>query len=160
MPNLPALEAFAADLLARLEPAARQELARRIARELRASQQKRIAAQLNPDGSGFAPRKPQLRPGGSTLGVRQQKGKIRNQMFAKLRTAKHLKAKGSTDTAVVAFTDQVSRIARVHQFGLRDKVNRKTGLETDYPERQLLGISEADETLIRDLAVEYLAGRS
>lgn len=151
MNSLPALEAFAADLLARLEPAARQELARRIARDLRASQQKRIAAQLNPDGSSFAPRKPQLR---------QQKGKIRRQMFAKLRTAKYLKAKGSTEAAVVSFTTEVSRIARVHQFGLRDKVNRKTGLEADYPERQLLGISEADETLIRDLAVEYLAGRS
>lgn len=151
MPNLPALEAFAADLLARLEPAARQELARRIARDLRASQQKRIAAQLNPDGSGFAPRKPQLR---------QKKGGLRRQMFAKLRTAKHLKAKGTADAAVVSFTTEVSRIARVHQFGLRDTVNRKTGLETDYPERQLLGISEADEALIRDLAVEYLAGRS
>lgn len=151
MDNLPALEAFAADLLAQLEPGARQELARRIARDLRASQQKRIAAQQNPDGSSYTPRKPQLR---------HQKGKIRGQMFAKLRTARHLKAKGTADAALVAFTSDVSRIARVHQFGLRDKVNRKTGLEADYPERQLLGISAEDEALIRDLATDYLAGRS
>ena len=151
MDNLPALESFAADLLARLEPATRQELARRIAKDLRASQQKRIAAQQNPDGSGFTPRKAQLR---------QRPGQIRRQMFSKLRTAKYLKAKGTANEAVVSFTADISRIARVHQFGLRDQVNRKTGLEADYPERQLLGLSADDEALIRDLATDYLAGRS
>lgn len=151
MDNLPALEAFAADLLAQLEPAARQELARRMAKELRTSQQKRIAAQQNPDGSSYTPRKPQLR---------NKPGKIRSQMFSKLRTAKYLKAKGTAAEAIVTFTAEISRIARVHQFGLRDKVNRKTGLEADYPERQLLGISAEDEALIRDLATDYLAGRS
>lgn len=151
MDNLPALEAFAADLIAQMEPAARQELARRIARDLRPRQQKRIAAQQNPDGSSYTPRKPKLR---------HQKGKIRGQMFAKLRTARYLKAKGTAAEAVVTFTAEISRIARVHQFGLRDQVNRKTGLEADYPERQLLGISAEDEALIRDLATEHLAGRS
>lgn len=38
-------------LLARLEPAARNKLARSIQQELRRSQQKRITAQQNPDGS-------------------------------------------------------------------------------------------------------------
>lgn len=38
-------------LLARLEPAARNKLARSIQQELRRSQQKRIIAQQNPDGS-------------------------------------------------------------------------------------------------------------
>lgn len=150
MSELAALEAFAADLLAGMEPAARAELARRIARDLRASQQKRIAAQQNPDGSPYAERKPQLR---------HQKGKLRRQMFAKLRTAKYLKAKATGNGAIVAFTAEISRIARVHQFGLRDKVNRKTGLEATYPARELLGLSPADEALIRDLSVEYLAVR-
>ncbi len=151
MSDIDALEAFAADLLASMAPAARSELARRIAKDLRASQQKRIAAQLNPDGSGFAPRKPQLR---------HKQGQLRRQMFARLRTAKYLKAKGTSEAAIVAFTAEVSRIARVHQFGLRDRVNKKTGLETTYPLRELLGISEADEALIRDLAVEHLALQS
>lgn len=145
------LEVFAADLLARLEPAARTELARRIARDLRASQQRRIAAQQNPDGTPYAPRKPQ---------IRGRAGKVRRQMFSRLRLSRFLKTRATADEAVVAFTDQVSRIARVHHFGLRDRVNRRTGLEADYPARQLLGISEADEALIRDLAVDYLAGRS
>lgn len=153
MSDLAALEAFAADLLASMEPAARAELAKRIARDLRASQQKRIAAQQNPDGSAYAQRKTQLR---------HKKGEIRRrlQMFSKLRTAKYLKARGTAEGAIVAFTAEVSRIARVHQFGLRDRVNRKTGLEADYPQRELLGISAADEALIRDLAVEYLSLRA
>lgn len=150
MNDLPALEAYAADLLASLSPANRSELARRIAQRLRASQQKRIAAQINPDGSAFAPRLPQLR---------HRKGQLRRQMFSKLRTNRFLKIKATPDAAIVAFTDQVSRIARVHQLGLRDKVNRKTGLEVQYPERQLLGISAADEDLIMELSVEHLADR-
>lgn len=144
-----ALEAFAADLIASLEPAARKELAQRLARDLRASQQKRIADQLNPDGTPYAPRKPQLR---------HRKGKLR-AMFAKLRTAKYLKAKGSTNAALVSFTSDIERIARVHQLGLRDRVNRKTSLEADYPARQLLGISDADEAMIRDVVTAHLAGR-
>lgn len=144
-----ALDAFAADLIAALDPAARKELAQRLARELRASQQQRIAAQQNPDGTPYAERKPQLR---------HRKGKLR-AMFAKLRTAKYLKARATADAALVDFTADVQRIALVHHKGLRDRVNRKTGLEADYPARQLLGISDADEALIRDRVTEHLAAR-
>ena len=144
------LESFAADLIASLDHDARKALAQDMARHLRANQQKRIAAQQNPDGSGFAPRKPQLR---------HKKGKIRRLMFAKLRTAKYLKAASNAEAAIVTFTSDVQRIARVHQFGLRDKVNRKTGLEADYPARRLLGLSDADETLIRDIVTAHLAER-
>lgn len=144
------LESFAADLIASLEPAARKALAQDLARQLRTRQQKRIADQQNPDGSAFAPRKPQLR---------HRKGKIRRTMFAKLRTAKYLKAQGSADAAVVTFANEVQRIARAHHLGLRDKVNRKTGLEADYPARRLLGITEADEALIREVVTAHLAVR-
>lgn len=141
------VDSFAADLIAGLEPSARKILAQEIAHQLRTSNQKRIAAQLNPDGSGFEPRKPQLR---------HRKKKLRQQMFAKLRTAKYFKARGTADAAIVSFTADVSRIARVHQLGLRDRVN-KHGAEADYPARQLLGISSEDETLIRDLVAGHLA---
>ena len=143
------IDAFAADLIASLEPSARKALAQNIARQLKASQQKRIADQLNPDGSGFAPRKPQ---------IRHQRGKIRRTMFAKLRTAKYLKSSSTADAAVIKFTAQVSRIARVHQLGLRDRVN-KTGAEATYPARELLGLTTEDETLIRDLVTAHLAVR-
>lgn len=149
MSDLPAIEAFAADLLAGLAPAARKSLAQDLARQLRSSQQRRIAAQLNPDGSGFTPRKPQLR---------HRKGQLKRQMFAKLRTAKYFKARGTADAAIVGFTAEVSRIARVHQLGLRDRVNKR-GVETDYPARQLLGLSADDEALIREMVTAHLAER-
>ena len=150
MSDIDALEAFAADLIARLEPAACRELARRIAGELRQRNQKRIAAQTHVDGSPYAPRKPQLR---------HKVGTLRRQMFSRLRTARFLKASGSTDGALVEFTEQVSRIARVHHFGLRDRVNRRNTLEADYPARQLIGIADEDEALIRELVTAHLADR-
>lgn len=149
MSNPLSLDSFAADLIAGLEPSARKELAQEIARHLRASQQKRIAAQQNPDGSAFAPRKFQLR--------HRRPGRLR-AMFAKLRTNRFLKARSTGDAAIVGFTAEVSRIARVHQLGLRDRVN-KTGAEADYPARELLGISADDEALIRDLVTAHLADR-
>ena len=149
MSSMPSIESFADDLISGLEPTARKALAQEIARQLRASQQKRIAAQINPDGSGFVPRKPQLR---------HRKGALRRQMFAKLRTAKYLKTRSTADAAIVGFTAEVSRIARVHQLGLRDRVN-KTGAEATYPARELLGISADDESLIRSIVTEHLANR-
>lgn len=150
MSELDPVESFASSLVAALEPAARKALARDLATKLRASQSKRIAAQQNPDGSAYAPRKPQLR---------HQKGKVRRTMFAKLRTAKYLKADSSPDAAIVSFTRDVERIARAHQFGLRDRVNRKTGKMADYPERRLLGLTAADEALIADAVTAHIADR-
>lgn len=148
--NPAAIEAFAANLIAALEPAARRALAKSIAGTLRTSQAKRIAAQQNPDGTAYAPRKPQLR---------HQQGKLRRTMFAKLRTGKYLKASSTADEAIVTFTREVQRIASVHQLGLRDRVNRRTGLEADYPARELLGLSADDHTLIRDIVTAHLADR-
>lgn len=145
-----ALEVFAADLIARLEPAERKALAKRIAKAVRASQQQRIAAQKDPDGNAFEPRKTQLRAG------RQQPLRA---MFRKLRTTRFMRLRSSADEAIVGFTADVSRIARVHQEGLRDRVDRKRNIEVDYPARPLLGISTEDEALIRDLAIAHLADR-
>ena len=150
MPEIESLEAFAAALIAGLAPASRRELALRIAKELRPRNQKRIAAQTNPDGTPFEPRKPQLR---------HKTGKIKRQMFSRLRTVKYLKATATADEAIVGFTREVSRIALVHHLGLRDRVNKKTGLEAKYPERQLLGIPADDEALIAEIVTAHLADR-
>lgn len=136
-----------AGLLTRLEPKARRQLAREIAKQLRQSQQRRIAAQLNPDGSAFEKRKPQ---------VRAQKGKLRRTMFTKLRTTKYLKIEAKPDTAVVGFVSQVGRIASVHQYGLRDRA-QKNGPEVQYSPRQLLGFTDADIETISDLTLAHLA---
>lgn len=136
-----------ASLLANMDGKARRQLARDIAKQLRQSQQRRIAAQLNPDGTAFEKRKPQLR---------QQKGKLRRQMFSKLRTAKYLKTEAKPDAAVVGFISQVGRIAAVHQYGLRDRA-QKGGPEVQYPIRQLLGLTDADIEAISDATIRHLA---
>ncbi|WP_137939138.1 phage virion morphogenesis protein [Chitinivorax sp. B] len=91
-------------LLAKLKPAERHKLARQIAPELRRSQQQRIAAQLNPDGTPYAPRKPQLY---------QRKGTLRHGLFAKLRTAKYLKIETSPDKVMVGLTDQDEQLVEL-----------------------------------------------
>ncbi|MDR5993407.1 phage virion morphogenesis protein [Escherichia coli] len=145
--NLQQLHRWADGLLAKLSPASRTQLARKIAHRLRQSQSQRITAQKNPDGSPFAPRKPQLR---------SKKGKIRRQMFRKLRTARYMKGKGDGQGATISFLSSVRHMAAVHQYGLRDRVNRY-GLEVDYAQRQLLGFSQQDYLQIQSIIMQYLA---
>ena len=144
--DLQPLDTWASGLLANLSPAARRALARDIATKLCTNQQQRIAAQLNPDGTPYAPRKPQLR---------QKAGRIRRQMFSKLRTARFLKTEASADAALVGFASQVERIARVHQLGLRDRV-RPGGPEYRYATRELLGIGTAEEHALAEIVLGFL----
>lgn len=137
--DLHELDAWAVGILNSISPAGRRVLAGNIARELRRRSQDRIAAQVNPDGSAYEPRKPQL--------LRRKQGSIRRKMFMKLRTARYLKAEGSADGAVVKFAGQVQHMAIVHHYGLRDRV-QKDGPLARYPSRELLGIPDNDlETL-------------
>ncbi|POA97151.1 phage virion morphogenesis protein [Chromobacterium sinusclupearum] len=142
------LESELSGLLHKVAPAARRALARDIGRALRQSQQKRIAAQQNPDGSSFAPRRPQYR---------QQKGRIRRQMFAKLRTAKWLKVEANAGGVEVGFLRQVERIARVHQYGLRDRISPHIARDVEYPARELLGLADEDVDVINDKVITFLA---
>ncbi|WP_148716689.1 phage virion morphogenesis protein [Chitinolyticbacter meiyuanensis] len=148
MNNLLDLQAQVAGLLTQVDAPARRRLAREVAITLRRSQAQRIAQQRNPDGSAYAARKPQLREKG---------GRIRRAMFARLRTARYLKQRADADGAVIEFTGRVLRVARVHQFGLRDRV-RRNGPEADYPQRQLLGFTEAEERMVLDLVLAHLGG--
>lgn len=133
-------------LLANLEPAARSRMMRELAQQLRRTQQQNIRLQRNPDGSGYEPRK---------VTVRSKKGRIKRQMFAKLRTTKYLKTAATADSASVEFAGQVQRIARVHHYGLRDRVSRK-GPEVRYSQRRLLGVNDEVETLTRDMLLRWL----
>ena len=140
------LESWLGGLLLNVEVPARRALARAVAAEMRRRQAKRIAEQRNPDGSAYEPRKPQLR---------QRPGRVRRTMFARLRTARFLKAQSDPSAAVVTFVGQVQRIAAVHHFGLRDRVN-KAEVETTYPRRELLGFTEPDATRIAELITSHI----
>lgn len=147
--NLEALETWAAVLLDRLEPGERSKLARSIGQELRRSQQKRVMAQENPDGSKFAPRKQR--------NLRGKQGRVKRKlaMFKKLRTASYLKVRGDNNGVSVGFTGRIARIARVHQFGLKDRAERGAP-DVRYDQREVLGFSEADIDLIRDELLNHL----
>ncbi|MFK3878949.1 phage virion morphogenesis protein [Pantoea agglomerans] len=134
-------------LISSLSAPARKEMARSIGRKLRASQQQNIKRQQAPDGTPFKPRKAQP--------VRSKKGRIKREMFAKLRTAKYMKTQASPNEAVIEFAGNVQRMARVHHYGLRDRPSRK-GKEVQYEERPLLGISMGDLNLIEELVYKYL----
>lgn len=148
MSDLRALEDWAGGLLAKLEPAERRRLNQGIARDLRKSQQQRMTAQRNPDGTPYAPRKPRK--------LRDKQGRVRRKMFTKLRTAKHLKLQNSATTIGIAFMNRTARLARTHQYGLRDRPGRNSP-SVQYAKRELLGFSDGDLDMIRDRLLSHLS---
>lgn len=147
MDDLQRVDDWLAALLANLEPAARNRMMRQLALELRRSQQQNIRLQRNPDGTAFEARR---------VTARSKKGRIKRQMFAKLRTTKYLKTAATADSASVQFDGKVQRIARVHHYGLRDRV-RRNGPEARYPARRLLGVNDEVETITRDTLLRWLS---
>ncbi|MHA6907308.1 phage virion morphogenesis protein [Ralstonia pseudosolanacearum] len=143
------LEAWLAGMLTKLDAPARRVLARAVAAELRRRQAARIAEQRNPDGSPYVPRKPQQQ-------LRRRAGRIRRAMFTRLRLARYMKTEADANTAVVTFAGNAQRIATVHHFGLRDRVN-KSGLMAQYPARELLGLDAADMEAVTNLVAQHLA---
>lgn len=137
-----------AGLLGALSPAGRRKLAGDIAKQLRTAQQQQIKQQKAPDGSPYQARKRQP--------LRAKNGRIKRAMFQKLRTSRYMKASGRENSAVVEFTGKVQRIARVHQYGLRDRPSAYAE-DVKYPQRQLLGLSEINIKEIELLVVKHIS---
>ena len=149
--DLTTLETWASTLLAQLDPAARRKLTQQIAQDLRRSQQQRIKAQQTPEGIAYTPRK-------QRKAFKNKQGRIKKQkaaMFAKLRTNAHLKTKSDANQIEVGFYGRVARIARVHQFGLRDRVSNRGPL-VRYEERKLLGFSISTIKLSRNSLIDHI----
>jgi phage virion morphogenesis protein len=118
------------------------------ARMLRRRQQKSIQQQQNPDGTPFAPRKPQKR---------EKAGRVRRKMFTKLRTERFMKTKATANTAEVTFAGGAAqRIAQVHHYGLRDRVGKR-GPIIKYIKRQLISINSEDVSNVQKGLIDYLA---
>ena len=147
MAELHEVDAWLAALLSQLEPAARKKMLREVARDVRRIQQANITAQRSPDGTAWEPRR---------VSARSKKGRIRRGMFAKLKTTKYLKAQANADTAEIAFVPWVQRLARVHHYGLRDRVSRR-GPTVKYAERPLLGVNGEVENLVRETLMHWLS---
>lgn len=149
MNDLGELQTWIAALLARTTAASRLRLARQVATDLRRSTYRRIAQQRNPDGSPYEPRRQQLRA---------KVGRVRRAaMFQRLRQGSHMRARADASAAAVEFTSRASRIARVHQGGLVDRVH-PGGPRAAYARRELLGFTRADLELIKRQVLEHLAG--
>ena len=145
--ELQQLEEWLTPLINKLGPKERRVLAREVARDLRIANRDRIKAQTNPDGTPFEPRNE----------LRGRSGRIRRKaMFTKLRTAKYLRIKTTADTAEMGFLGRVARIARVHHYGLRDRVERG-GPQHQYARRELIGITAKDADRIADSVLNHLA---
>lgn len=151
MSDLKPFDDLLAGLIASLSPAGRRKLAGEIAKQLRTAQQQRIKQQKAPDGSLYQGRKRQP--------LRAKTGRVKRAMFQKLRTSRYMKASGRENSAVVEFTGKVQRIARVHQYGLKDRPNQHTQ-DVQYAERQLLGLSTVDEQLTQNLVINFFGGIS
>ena len=167
-------------------------IARKLAQDLRRAQQARIRSQKAPDGTEWTPRRRRVtriqerirfiwnNEARTLKNWDEDKNNIRtfyrddidrfleirtrriNQdstkrvpMFVKLRTARYLKARADASGVTVGYSGVAARIARVHQFGERDQV--APGIFTDYPVRELLGISQADERLIYNTVLGRIA---
>ncbi|BBL29223.1 virion morphogenesis protein [Pantoea ananatis] len=146
MNNLHEVDAWLNALLAKLEPAERKKMLREVASDVRRIQQANMTAQRAPDGSAWEPRR---------VSARTKPGRIKRKMFVKLKTAKYLKTKATGDSAEVAFIPVVQRLARVHHYGLRDRVSKR-GITVKYAERPLLGVNSELETTVRETMLRWL----
>ena len=147
MNELSPFDAHLAGLITALSPQSRKSLAVAVSKRLRASQQQNIKRQQAPDGTPYAPRKTPL---SNTKRLRDR------AMFSKLRTARYMKAKGSSDEAVVEFVGRVKRMANVHHYGLRDRPSPNSD-PVKYEARPLLGFSYDDVKYIEETIIAHLS---
>lgn len=152
---LQSIEAWAESLLDGVSGPQRIKLARRIGIELRARQRARIAAQTNPDGTSFEPRRKPPSDGDG----RSKRGQIRRQaMFKKLRTPSFMRVRATKDVVSVGFGGKDAHVARVHQEGGWSEVFRG-GPRVRYPVRELLGFSDADLEWLQKTLIDALLPR-
>lgn len=155
MADFTALETWAADMLAKLQPTQQRRLLVDMARRLRTANSQRMRAQTDPEGQAWEPRKPTGPALRSKRERLRQAAKQRQPMFTKLRQQKNLKARAQGGAAVVEFMGRAQRIARVHHFGETDAVN-PGGVLYAYPARELLGIAPKDINVLRDAMLIHL----
>lgn len=134
--NLDRLEPFLSRIADALSPRERKGLLTKIGQSLRRSNSARIAANVQPDGTAMAARRP--RPG----------SRKRGKMFRQLRQARILKVRATVDQVSIGFVGQAQQVAQVHHFGQEDDVGRTRDgrtIRARYLARQLLGFHPDDE---------------
>lgn len=153
MDDLERLEPWLGGAMARLQPGERKGLARRIGKDLREANARRIRDNVQPDGTPMQPRKAKRDKRGR---LRKRKGR----MFPKTALARNLRFAGNADGVEVSFRPLVEKTAAIHHFGLVAPVDPRNpnSIEVRYPARRLLGFAPADLDAIGQTAIEWLTG--
>ncbi len=91
-----------------------------------------------------------------TAQLRKKRGQLRAKRMM-LKLSRKLDVQVSPDMASVGFPGAMTRIARVHHYGLRDQVVRgQSKPSAQYPARRLIGFSEEDRAHLMDLLLAHL----
>ncbi|WP_179038406.1 phage virion morphogenesis protein [Limnobaculum xujianqingii] len=144
MSDLHQVDQAIAALINRTSPASRRKMNSALVRKLRQRQQISIQKQQAPDGTPYAPRK-NKKPG-------------KRVMFRRLRTVRFMKTRSTPDDMTISFTQGVQNIARIHHYGLREKIEtRGRKLEIKYARRQLIGLTHHDVEIIGDSIIDFLS---
>ncbi|OKP03927.1 phage virion morphogenesis protein [Xenorhabdus eapokensis] len=75
--------------------------------------------------------------------INTRKNSKKTRMFKKLATARYLRLSASDKEAAIFFAPKVATVARVHHFGLKERMRGKN-MEVNYPSRRLLGLTPQD----------------
>ncbi len=158
--DLDALGKWVAEITHHLSAGEMRALSRRVGTILRAANAKREKANKTPEGGAMAPRKA-ARERRVKAELSAGKGAVRKKlMFQKIPGQRFLKTIPRSDGVDVGFVGAIGRIARVHQYGLRDKVSREPGAKmAQYAERPLLGDTEVDREAVLELVYDHLSRR-
>lgn len=150
--DLSALEPWIAGYLARLQPAERLKVSRKIGAMLRQRNARRVRDNVNPDGSAMEPRRVQRDRRGR---IRQRKGK----MFKKIELARNTKITARADSVELAFRPRVADTAAEHHFGLTAPVDRRIrgSIRVRYAARRLFGIPANDREAIMDAVLSSIS---
>ncbi len=139
------LKRWLVNALAAIDPAARRALLMDIGRELRRRNQRRIAAQTDPDGAAWAPRK------------RNSHGKVRKhaKMLQGFRDGRRLRLKVTTGSMELGYDGRNAWMARIHHYGEVAAVARG-GANVKYLARRLLGMPEDDQQFVYERIAQAL----
>lgn len=148
---LAALDQWFGQVLEGMSPTQRKRAAMKLGQALRKSNLQRIARNVEPGGGAMEKRKARL----------DQRGRVRakagGKMFRKLRYARNFKIIARPDSVEIAPVGGAAKVGREHHFGLRAFVGRApdgSKVFTRYPERRLLGFSDADREAVLDVVSE------
>lgn len=150
--DLSEIEGWLGGMMRSLKPGERKRFAMKVMRLVRRENVARISRNEEPDGGSMAPRKSNIDRSGKT--------KRRGKMFRKIRMAKNLRIKTSSDGGEVHFVNPlIEQTAAIHHYGQEGRVGKTRDgrtIRTRYAARRLLGFGDREREGIMDLAVDHL----